>query len=100
MGDIRPYSWLTQSDHETWITCPHCGYVDEETCEYPRELREDGDVAEFVCGHCDRDFDVQIHVSCAFESMIPMHGPRHIPWLSGRAYIGQGGFVDPAVRHD
>lgn len=96
MGDIRQYSWLTQSDHETWITCPHCGHVDYETCEYPRELREDGDVADVSCVACDRDFGVKIHVS--YESMIPMHGPRHIPWLSGLAYIGHGRFVDPEAR--
>lgn len=84
----RPYAYECPGDPEDFITCPECGFVDEETADYPRGMDSDGDVVEYTCPECDAGFCVQLHVSYAFEALRPKVGPRHLPYLAGRRYVG------------
>ena len=50
-------------ESEKWnnyVTCPHCGYVDEEI----REIFFDGDVLS--CNNCGEDFGCTSHVDVLF----------------------------------
>jgi len=43
-----------------YITCPHCGYVDMDTCDYPTDLTEDPQTGE--CVECGKEFELSMHV--------------------------------------
>jgi len=58
----------------TWkadfITCPHCGYVDEEMSEYPwgPKFEKDEDEVETMCTWCDKWFVVTLHIDSTFST--------------------------------
>jgi len=43
-----------------YITCPHCGYVNMDTCDYPVDLTEEPQTHE--CGECEKEFEVSRHI--------------------------------------
>ena len=47
------------------ITCPHCGYEDEDSLEHG-----DSD-DEMNCGHCGREFAMQRHIEITYSTRKP-----------------------------
>ena len=59
-----------------YITCPKCGYVDQEVCEYPRELDRDGDTTSVDCSECGADFTVSLCVSYNYTTRLAEPAPN------------------------
>ena len=49
------------------ITCPHCGYVDEDSWETSLNMY-DGDSGETECGKCEKKFKFTVDLSTKYNS--------------------------------
>lgn len=63
-------------DWEDYITCPVCGDVDHETCDYPASLDHDGDAAEVDCERCGAVLRVDLCVTYAYRCTVTARGAR------------------------
>ena len=52
---------LRDTWYTTFPTCPHCGFVDDDNCEY-----NDGDECE--CGKCGNPFMVRVDTTVNFTT--------------------------------
>lgn len=48
-------------EFDTWnaeaITCPYCGFVEHDVCEY------DESSTTYLCGRCDRESDLCVNIT-------------------------------------
>jgi len=72
-------------EYEDQIVCPYCGDVDYDNCDYPRELKMDGDSTTVTCGSCGKDYDVIISISIAYLSE-PI--PEALPLMPDTKAVG------------
>ena len=75
-GQSRPScSFCAGSGHYTdtnhRVTCPWCGYADEDTAEINLE---DGEEEETECPNCDRVFHLKLTITYAYEARRPKPG--------------------------
>ena len=59
----------TSTDHR--VTCPWCGYVDEDTAEINLE---DGEEEETECPRCERSFHLKVTITYTYEARRPKPG--------------------------
>jgi transcription elongation factor Elf1 len=50
--------------NEDGIKCPHCGHMNTDTECLPYDENE----TEFSCGMCGEDFQIQVHVTYAWDT--------------------------------
>lgn len=65
-------------EYEDQIVCPYCGHVDYDSCDYPNELKQDGDDTTVTCNSCGRDHNVIISISIAYLSGPIPEAPSHV----------------------
>jgi hypothetical protein len=53
-------------DHQDLLTCPYCGYKDEDSWELPEEVSGDG--YGHICDHCGKQFQFTSDTSRTFNS--------------------------------
>lgn len=72
---IDPWDYKYEPD----ITCPYCGYKDEDSWEHHLG---DGDEEAIECSGCEKTFDVRCDVSVAYTSTPrsdnPLQGKKEI----------------------
>ena len=61
--------WLVENNtqsNEPYITCPYCGYVNQDSWE---EHMEDGDCDKhYECPNCGREFEVSMEIEVSYSS--------------------------------
>lgn len=53
--------------YEDKITCPYCGYKDEDSWETAEGLT-DGQDSDTECGNCGKRFDFSVHIEITYSS--------------------------------
>lgn len=56
------------TDYTRDITCPYCGYENNDSWEVFGPNDGDGDVTETSCGRCDKEFTVQLNVRVTYST--------------------------------
>lgn len=53
------------------ITCPHCGFAQDDHTDYPLSLANDGDREDVECDSCGKPFRVELWTTFRYTSTIP-----------------------------
>ena len=60
----------TEMEYIEYITCPYCGDVREDWCNYPwgSDFETDGDMVGMECGNCGEEFVAKLNVTHDFST--------------------------------
>jgi transcription elongation factor Elf1 len=60
----------TEVYRAVFITCPYCGYVHEDMCDYPwgSMFERDEDKVSIDCDVCQKNFEVELHMDTTFTT--------------------------------
>ena len=54
--------------NNSFIVCPYCDYVDEESCDYPEALDGDYATTTMDCASCAKEFSVTLKISYTYTT--------------------------------